>query len=141
MQISTSPPLGSAPRDESSDTSELHHRFRMGRDGGRCPGNAGHEEIRKMIDIGDIRAWVGAVGACEITRAAGKPADRLGARLSGHPSAHVRATRTGNRRHTMQQYPNGPPGRRPPTATWSLTGRGEAVTQGREHVREFLTAS
>lgn len=41
----------------------------------------------------------------------------------------------------MQHHPNGPPGQWPALATWSLTGRGEAVTQARDHVREFLTAS
>jgi len=41
----------------------------------------------------------------------------------------------------MPYHPNDPPDQPPARATWSLTGRGEAVTQAREHAREFLTAS
>lgn len=39
----------------------------------------------------------------------------------------------------MQRHPDGPTVRRPAVATWSLTGHGEAVTQARDHVRDFLT--
>lgn len=39
----------------------------------------------------------------------------------------------------MRQRPNPLPRQRPPAARWPLTGRGEAVTQARDHVRAFLT--
>ena len=40
----------------------------------------------------------------------------------------------------MLQQPDRPSNHRPSSATWALSGRGEAVAQARDHVREFLTA-
>lgn len=40
----------------------------------------------------------------------------------------------------MQQHPDGLPSQQPHAARWTLAGRREAVTEARDHVREFLTA-
>jgi anti-sigma regulatory factor (Ser/Thr protein kinase) len=62
------------------------------------------------------------------------------ARLSDRPPGHARRPQ-GDWRRAMPQHPEGPPpDRRFPAATWALTGCSEAVTQARDHVREFLTA-
>ena len=39
----------------------------------------------------------------------------------------------------MQQHPDGLPNQLPHAARWTLVGRPEAITQARDHVREFLT--
>ena len=41
----------------------------------------------------------------------------------------------------MLQQPDRPSHSPPSSATWALSGRGEAVIEARDHVREFLTAS
>lgn len=48
---------------------------------------------------------------------------------------------SGDWRHVMLQQPDRPSDSLPSSATWALSGRGEAVIEARDHVREFLTAS